>query len=253
MNSRILIKEKLNSFQELLLAYSTGTDRNNEEYIRLREAIIDEPIFDNQIPTFILNCRFVEQFWQFMKTSYATYAERRTFIWDSFKPLYDAIEKPEIGALLNDSINYINNNRLIVEWKKAVSRTESDPEGAITMARTLLETTCKHILEGIGESYNERTTLSELYKKTAKSLRLAPCQYQEPIFKQILSGCQSVIGGLEALRNKLSDSHGKGKKYYKPSKRHAELAVNMAGSVAIFLYNTFESVKPSLASSRVTK
>jgi len=39
-------------------------------------------------------------------------------------------------------------------WRKALERRSSDPEGAITSAKTLLETVCKHIIEdGNGAKY----------------------------------------------------------------------------------------------------
>ncbi|MDF9620567.1 abortive infection family protein [Pseudomonas entomophila] len=44
-----------------------------------------------------------------------------------------------------------------------------------------------------------------------------------------------------SLRNRLSDAHGKGKNAAKASPRHAELAVNPAGSMAMFLLTTWES------------
>ncbi len=36
-------------------------------------------------------------------------------------------------------------------WKKALERRHSDPDGAITSARTLLETVCKRILDEAGD------------------------------------------------------------------------------------------------------
>ncbi|WP_208453436.1 abortive infection family protein, partial [Burkholderia gladioli] len=114
----------------------------------------------------------------------------------------------------------------------------SDPEGAITSARTLLESVCKHILDELFVGYGEAPDLNKLYGLTAKALNLSPSQHTEPVFKQILGGCTSVVEGLGAVRNRLSDSHGKGKVAAKPAARHAELAVNLSGSVALFLLAT---------------
>lgn len=108
------------------------------------------------------------------------------------------------------------------------------------MARTLIESVCKHILDEARVSYSNKDDLPKLYKETAKQLNMAPEQHQEEIFKQILGGCQTVIQGLGTLRNQLSDAHGKGKKAVKPSARHAALAVNLAGSMAAFLVATWE-------------
>jgi len=48
-----------------------------------------------------------------------------------------------------------------------------------------------------------------------------------------------MVNGLGTLRNKLSDSHGRGgKSPVRPSERHANLAVNTAGAIATFLVET---------------
>ena len=73
---------------------------------------------------------------------------------------------------------------------------------------------------------------------TAKTLNLAPDQHSEEAIKSILGGAMSVANGIGTLRNKLSDSHGRGGKAVKPSPRHASLAVNMAGALATFLVET---------------
>ncbi len=114
-----------------------------------------------------------------------------------------------------------------------------DPEGAITAARTLLETVCKHVIEEEGSSYNDKDDLPKLYGDASKLLNIAPSQHTEEVFKQILGGCISVVVGLGTLRNRVSDSHGQGKRAVKPAPRHAQLAVNLAGTMATFLIETW--------------
>ncbi len=103
-----------------------------------------------------------------------------------------------------------------MQWQKANERKNSDPEGAITIARTLIESLLKHILDERGISYGDNIELSELYKEVAKFLNLAPEQHQEQIFKQILGGANGIISGLGAMRNKLGDAHGTTKTKIKP-------------------------------------
>lgn len=126
-------------------------------------------------------------------------------------------------------------------WRKALARRQNDPEGAITSARTLLETVCKHIIDNStdGSKYEEKDDLPKLYRTAAHSLNLAPDQHTEETFKQILGGCRSVVEGLGTMRNKLSDAHGRGRKPVRPAPRHAALAVNLAGSMATFLIETW--------------
>lgn len=124
-------------------------------------------------------------------------------------------------------------------WEKALERRRDDPEGAITAAKTLLETVCKHIIDEAGGSYGQ-DDLPKLYATAADFLKLAPNQHSETVFKSILGNCQSIVGNLAGIRNKLGDSHGQGKRYVRPKPRHAEFAVNLAGTVAMFLVSTWQ-------------
>jgi hypothetical protein len=132
-------------------------------------------------------------------------------------------------------------------WTMAMERRTSEPAGAITLARTLLEDVCKWILDQAGETWQEADDLPLLYRKLAKVLKLAPDDHTEQVFKQILGSCQSVVESLGALRNKLSDAHSPGPKRARPQARHAELAVNLAGAMATFLVATWEARQSEIA------
>jgi hypothetical protein len=105
-------------------------------------------------------------------------------------------------------------------WKKAAARRRDDPDGAITTARTLLETICKNILTERGIRYHERDDLPKLYSSVAKTLTLAPTEAANDDMRQVCQGCVSVVQGVGAFRNRAY---------------HAALAVNLAGSLAAFL------------------
>ena len=152
--------------------------------------------------------------------------------------------KEMVKEHISDSLKEFNEECVHSVWTRALQRKNDDPEGAITAARTLLETICKHILDEQHITYDQnKIELHELYKLTAKELSLSPNQYTEDIFKQIFGGCSAIINGLGVLRNRLGDAHGQGKKPIKPAPRHAELAVNLAGSMSLFLVSTWESKK----------
>lgn len=134
-------------------------------------------------------------------------------------------------------------------WQQAMDRRASDSEGAITLARTLLEDVCKWILHEAREEWRETDDLPALYRKLAKVLKLAPDDHAEQVFKQILGSCQSVVESLGALRNKLGDAHSSGPKRARPLPRHAELAVNLSGAMSSFLVATWESRKAEASKS----
>lgn len=131
-------------------------------------------------------------------------------------------------------------------WERALTQARTDPEDSITATRSMLESTLKWILDDIGVEYEETESLNQLYKKVANKLSLSPDQHGEDILKQILGSMNGVIRGLGSLRNAYGDSHGKGKVYYKPSVRHAKLAINLSGTMCIYLLETYFSNKKDL-------
>lgn len=151
-----------------------------------------------------------------------------------------------VTQAIESTLKNITSTSIHEYWQKSLERVSNDPEGAITSARTLVETVCKYVLEQKGISFKEDGDLQKLYKKTASELNLSPDQHEEDIFKQILSGSANVVNGLAGLRNAFGDAHGKGKKYVKPSIRHAKLAVGFAGTLSTFLIETFEEQTKNL-------
>ncbi|HJE03034.1 MAG TPA: abortive infection family protein, partial [Aliarcobacter thereius] len=195
-------------------------------------------------PTWVKTNRDIGQFWSFIKLKFGTYAERREFLRKEFSPLLDFLEFNNISPL--DKQIQFDEIYIHEQWEKAIKRKSDDPEGAITIARTLVESVLKNILSKQNISFSNSADLSELYKEVAKLLNLAPEQHQEAIFKQILGGSSAIVNGLGQMRNKLGDSHGTDGLKVKPKERHSELAVNLAGSMAIFLFKTFkENYEPT--------
>jgi hypothetical protein len=163
-------------------------------------------------------------------------------------PAYSVRETTATGVqpadeLISQALISFDESGVHHAWQKALDRRASDPDGAITAAKTLLETACKHIIDEAGKSYGDADDLPKLYNAAAECLNLAPSQHTEIVFKSILGNCQSIVGNLAGLRNKLGDSHGQGKRHVKPQSRHAELAVNLAGSMAMFLVSTWNARK----------
>lgn len=228
-------------FQDHLILRSTGGSFDEEAFSKSRNLLISNKSISHLLPKWLTVNRTTDQFWIFIKARYSTYQERREFIWEEFNSLLAYLETGKTSPL-NEKIIF-NEVHLHSLWEKALERKESDPEGAITSARTLIESVLKHILDDQSISYNESADLPVLYKEVAKSLNLAPELHNEGIFKQILGGVSSVVTGLGALRNKLGDAHGKSKMNVKPSIRHSELAVNLAGSMAVFLFKSYKEKK----------
>lgn len=242
-------KQLLESLQNLMVSIGRGShaDRESPEFSRLRAEIIGRAELKPHLPPFVTTCRSGLQFWGYIKGRSAHYRDRDVIIWEGFAPAFTFLES-EPGSPASVEIDQVlrvfDSSHVHAVWQKALARKSTDPAAALTSARTLLEGTCKHILDGLGVSYSDTADLPNLYSAVAKALRLSPSQHTEQIFKQVLGGCHSVVEGLGALRNRLGDAHGKGTKSYQPSPRHAALAVNLSGAMALFLVETYEARKP---------
>lgn len=144
-------------------------------------------------------------------------------------------------ASISSILDRFDRDVVYKRWSDALVRRSTDPEGAITLARTLLEDVIKWLLAKQGVAHDDKAELPALYRLIAVELRLAPDGYTEEVFKRILGSCQSVVESLGTLRNKLSDAHSIGPVRAKPHGRHAELAVNLSGTMATFLIATWEA------------
>jgi hypothetical protein len=243
MNER---QEQISTLQNLLIARATGGANweDEAEYSRLRQLLLADLKIAPLLPSWVRTARTLDQFWPFIKAKFPSYAERREYIWGEFHVVQDHLDG--VGASPSDAgvtmaIIKFDSAHVQVAWQKALERRTSDPEGAITSARTLLEAVCKHILDASSTPYDDGADMNTLYRLTAKQLKIAPNQHTEQVFKQILGGCTAVVEGLGSLRNRLSDAHGKGKAAVKPAARHAELAVNLAGALAMYLLATWDA------------
>lgn len=234
------------SLQNLMVAVAQGGQEGETDYVRLRQALIGNSTIEQLLPIFVKTCRTKLQFWGYIQPISKTYKGRREHIYGAFQRLLDFLEKGGsapadqnvTGVLEKFDAAHVN-----AAWAKALERRTADPEGAITSARTLLESVCKHILDEEQAAYDDKDDLPRLYRKTAERLNIAPSQHTEEVFKMILGGCTAVVEGLGTLRNRLSDAHGKGKIAARPQPRHAELAVNLSGALTQFVLSTWEARK----------
>jgi abortive infection Abi-like protein len=128
---------------------------------------------------------------------------------------------------------------VLADWNKALECRHTDPEGAITGARALLTTVCKHVLDERGITYLETMDLPVLMKMTAEQLNLAPTQRSAAVFKRIFGGAATVVEGLSSLPIVISNAHEQGWPA-RPTAHHAQLAVNMAGAIAMFLVEAWD-------------
>jgi hypothetical protein len=141
--------------------------------------------------------------------------ERREYSWNEIRPRIEYLEaqdrSPGVQPITEVRVKF-DALHVHAAWQKALDRRVADPEGAITAARMLLETVCKHILEEAGGFYLDDVDLPKLWALTAEKLNLAPHQHQEVVFKGTLGNCHSIVSDLGSIRNNIGDAHSQGKR-----------------------------------------
>ena len=212
-----------------------------------RKKLLDEPSIKSLIPTFVRRSNDAVSLKAELMTVASgpgSWATRRNHVSEAFRPLISFLESGGGAAdqTISDGLSTYDAPAVQAYWTKALERRLSDPEGAVTAASTLLEEVCKHIIEDSGAMWDEKWNIPKLYSEVARLLKLAPSQHQEEIFKTILGNCQSIVQSIGTLRNKGgSDAHAGGRLRVSPKPRHAALAVNLAGSMALFLIETWKA------------
>jgi uncharacterized protein YfkK (UPF0435 family) len=147
--------------------------------------------------------------------------------------------------LVEEQLTRAGYKQVLADWETALSRRMTDPDGAITAAKTLLESVCKHILDEANVSYTDKDDLPRLYSLATKQMNLAPSQQTDEPLRRLLGGCQAVVENIGTLRNRVGDAHGKGPGAALVQSRHAALAVNLAGAATAFLIASWEEQSSS--------
>lgn len=244
MNPTQQLLEDIESLKHILMARATGERADEGKYQRLRNRLTSNALVKDKLPSFVRTCGSLHEFWTIIQDQSRTYAKRRAYITEQFEAVITFLEQKAASSSddpIRNLLNSVDAPHVAAAWQTALEKRESDPAGAIASARTLIEIVCKHILDGLKVSYSDTDDLSTLYQLTANALNLSPSQHTEPIFRQILGGCQNVVDGLGAMQERHTDADGTETAGVRPASRHAELAVNLAGTMATFLLATWEA------------
>src|SRR5690349_14669709 len=97
--------ERAEYLQNLLISRATGGMADDIDYKKLRDYFLNNSETKSQTPSWIKTNRNLDQFWQFIKHKFPSYAERRTFIWAEFEPLLDiftAVSKMPTDDVISD-------------------------------------------------------------------------------------------------------------------------------------------------------
>jgi len=119
----------------------------------------------------------------------------------------------------------------------------NDPSQAISSCKSLIEATIKHVLEELGEPYDERANLPALTRQVQMSLKvhpdtIAPTVKGRDTIVRILGSLSQVSVGVAELRNEYGIDHGRTRSSRGLGPRHAGLAFGAAQTLCRFLLET---------------
>lgn len=215
-------------------------------YKLARQRLMEDPASKRLLPSFVRysnDAVSVQSALSSIASGSGSWAIRRGHVNEAFIPLLNFLESggSAADATITDGLDAYDAPAVQAFWAKALERRTTDPDGAVTAASTLLEEVCKHIIEDSGADWEAKWNVPKLYFEAAKVLKLAPSQNQEEVFKTILGNCQSIVQSIGSLRNKGGDAHAGGRSRVPFNPRHAALTVNLAGSMALFLIETWQA------------
>ena len=191
-----------------------------EDYRAAHQRIFGDPVARRAASPLLARLRTPDLMWGQLRsvaTGSGSWALRRNAAHELIDPVIDTLHgenKSPLDALVTLVAARLDAESVRDAWRRALERRGEHPEGAITMARTLLESTLKTILDDRNLSYRETDDLPGLYKAVSGELGLSPGSHSEQAFRQILGGCHSVVVGLGSLRNKAGDAHAAGRTHY---------------------------------------
>ena len=124
----------------------------------------------------------------------------------------------------------------------------SDPTNAIGMAKELIESCCKTILDEKGIAYTKNDDVPQLADKTMDALNLLPANVQPTdrgadAIKAVLGNLRAIPTKLAEIRNPFGSGHGKSASFKGLEVRHAKLAVGSSITFVDFVWSTYEASK----------
>lgn len=147
-------------------------------------------------------------------------------------------------------LSKITLNGVKESWWIATSRLPHSSSAAVTAARTMLESTCKTILddEPNGEPDTSHGNLNKLLKNTRKKLKLEAEKANSDSLNGLIAGMSQIASALASISNSAGDRHGSEDGVRLEDSTVASVAVHASGIVCCILAQVYIDQRFSEAS-----
>jgi hypothetical protein len=161
------------------------------------------------------------------------------------------VATPAAAILPLDRFDRLSEPRVLQQHLDRIgANLSSDPAAAIGSSKELAESAFKFVLDDYGVAYEKRDDMLDLYKRTAKALRIdreaVPDSAKgSQAAQRVLQNLATAVQSLTELRNELGLGHGR----TTPStalERHARLAFNASRTIVEFVLQTWHERQAKL-------
>ena len=183
-------------------------------------------------------------------SSISRYDERYARIYKNCKAIIDRLEgsSSAISKTANGLKDKFSSEYMSKQIELMVSMQSTNPTNAIGLAKELIESCCKTILDELGIEWSKKDDVSQLTNKAMSALNLLPANIQETdpgadAIKAVLGNLRAIPTKLAEIRNPFGSGHGKSASFQGLEERHAKLAVGSSIIFVDFIWSTYENQK----------
>lgn len=178
------------------------------------------------------------------------YNEKYADIYQKCKAIINKLEGSSVVIIktADDLKEKFSSEYMSKQIELMVSMQTTNPTNAIGMAKELIESCCKTILEELGIAWSKTDDVPQLTSKTMEVLNLLPANIQETdqgadAIKAVLGNLRAIPSKLAEIRNPFGSGHGKSASFQGLEERHAKLAVGSSITFVDFIWSTYENQK----------
>lgn len=134
----------------------------------------------------------------------------------------------------------LNSDTLYEDLRRLERIGDSEPAEAIALAKEIVESCCKLILDDRKVTYSERAEIPDLLKLLRKEIKIMPDGIDDNVkganeIRGILTSLGNIAHSLAPLRNAYGKGHGRGRDFKGLQPRHARLAIGAASTFVDFV------------------
>ncbi len=134
----------------------------------------------------------------------------------------------------------LNSDGLYEDLRRLERIGDSEPGEAIALAKEIVESCCKLILDDRRVEYPEKSEIPLLLKLLRTEIKIMPDSIPEDAraaneIREVLTSLGKIASSLAAIRNAYGKGHGRGRDFKGLEPRHARLAVGAASTFVDFV------------------